>query len=139
MEPVNPYEAPKANLDDRPGAAAGEYELATLGQRFGGAIIDAIIGIVVAIPIWLYSGFWNYITSGEEPPYSITIMFVVGGFALFLAIHGYFLKRDGQTLGKKVAGTKIVDLNDRLPDFWRMIALRYLPLSLLNLVPFAPL
>jgi uncharacterized RDD family membrane protein YckC len=57
------------------------------------------------------------------------------GFIAFLVVHGYLLKKSGQTVGKKLLGTKITDLEGNLPDFTTLIVKRYLPVSVVSIVP----
>lgn len=71
-------------------------ELASLGQRAKGAVID---GAVAVVPYLL-------ITRADDE-----VVLKLAGIAFFLAMAGvqfYFLARDGQSLGKKAAGTRIV-------------------------------
>ena len=58
------------------------------------------------------------------------------GFVFFLLIHGFFLKKNGQTVGKMLTGIRITDLEGKVPDFRKVILLRYLPISLVSLIPF---
>src|SRR5687768_6403531 len=106
MSEHNPYESPKSNVADRPPAAG---ELADRGQRLGAALIDGVIGIVLGIPIMMGLGTWEYMKQGSIPV-SVTVMSVILALLLFLAAHGYFLRMNGQTIGKKLVGIRIADL-----------------------------
>jgi len=129
----NPYETPQATVADV--AVAGEQGLAGRGQRLGAAIIDAIIGFVAALPIMSVLGTWSYVQRGVEPPLSATLTSIVLGFTVFALVHGFFLKKNGQTVGKKLVGIRIVGLDERVPTLGRLLGLRYLPVMLVSVVP----
>lgn len=130
----NPYQSPNAdlvNIED-PSAA---LPLASKWKRLFAAIIDGVIGILVALPFWMLTGFWEMITSGNEPPFQYTLLGGVYGFVAFLVVHGYLLKKSGQTVGKKLLGTKITDMEGNLPEFGPLVVKRYLPISAVSIIP----
>ncbi len=133
MTNANPYLAPEASLTVE--ADASVIELATRWQRFWAAILDAIIGAVCILPLMFAFGFFSYAMSGGEPPFLIMVGFTALSFGVFALVHGYFLKRDGQTIGKKALGIKIVDLDNQVAPLQRVLLLRYLPLYAVGLIP----
>ena len=134
MENNNHYAATAVDLDQT--QAAGE--LASRGTRFGAAMIDAIIGIVIAVPFWWISGFFTMLGTGQKPGYVFVLEAAVWGFAGFLVVHGVFLHRYGQTVGKRLAKIAIVTAeDDTKPAFGKLILLRYLPISLCSIIPVA--
>ena len=134
MTDDNPYAPPLANLRSSEDVAEGA-PLASRFTRFNAAIGDTLIGICYAIPIFYLLGTWTYVSEGRNPPLGPTIAGGVLGFLGFLLIRGYLLKTNGQTVGKYLAGIRIVDLNGNVPDFTKLILLRYLPISLVGLIP----
>jgi len=53
--------------------------------------------------------------------------------AVSLAINAYLLAKDGQTVGKKLVGTRIVaNADEQILSFGRVFGLRYPPLSLIS-------
>ena len=62
-------------------------------------------------------------------------MFLGIGLVAFLILHGYLLYTRGQTIGKVVVKTKIVDLDGNLPNFGNIFVLRYLILVLVAQIP----
>ena len=55
---------------------------------------------------------------------------------MFLILNGYLLFKRGQTIGKVVVKTRIVDLNGNIPSFGKLIVLRYLIFALVSsLIP----
>jgi len=130
----NPYAPPLADpttIDD-----VTEYpELARRLTRFAASFLDGIIGMAIGFPMMYLLGSWDYVKRGQSPPFQLTIAGAVLGFAGFLLIHGYFLKTNGQTVGKKLTAIRISDLDGNVPDFARVILLRYLPISVVMLIP----
>lgn len=47
------------------------------------------------------------------------------GFILFAVVNLHFLRSNGQTIGKKLVGIRIVTLNYTVPDLDRLLGLRY--------------
>jgi uncharacterized RDD family membrane protein YckC len=132
----NPYSPPQADVAD-PSPSDGRLELASRWVRLGGAIADGIAVSVITVPTMYLSGYWSDFMSGKQPDLSTQIGWSAFGFLAFIAIHGYFLHRDGQTLAKRLLDIKIVDMQGRKPPFWRLVVLRYLVLQLIYLVPVA--
>ncbi|MEJ2528728.1 MAG: RDD family protein [Gammaproteobacteria bacterium] len=133
MESDNIYAPPKANLiieDDE-----NKVTLASRWQRFWGGTIDGVVAMVITFPIMYLTGYWEK-AANQTITAADTIMLAVLGFALFMLLHGYFLSNYGQTIGKKLIGTKIVssDSNNILP-FWKVIVARYLPMSFAAQIP----
>lgn len=108
--------------------------LASRGERFVGAFVDGVImySIVVAIlyvlalilgPLWI-----------TNPVYRIASSLI--GPAVFLALNGYLLANQGQTIGKLVVGARIVsDKNGRILPMGELIGKRYLPIWLIVAIP----
>ena len=61
MNEENRYAPPKAEVAD---LSEGDAELASLGLRLGGAIIDGIISWVVMFPLMFVTGFWSSAMAG---------------------------------------------------------------------------
>jgi uncharacterized RDD family membrane protein YckC len=135
----NPYAAPQANIADV--GHGGDQELASLGARLGGAIIDTIIGLVIILPVMFIGGYWSTVMeaaqAGQQPGFLYTSMWTLIGFAITVAIQFVPLNASGQTWGKKIVGTKIVNFEDgRKPDIFTLIGKRLGSMQLLNLIPF---
>ncbi|MEJ2694014.1 MAG: RDD family protein [Candidatus Thiodiazotropha sp.] len=131
----NPYQTPKSGLSESDGDQSHKGELATRGTRFLAVLIDGIIGLILAIPFWLASGAWIYFREGRQLPYTYTLAAVVYGFIGFALIHYYFLNRDGQTVGKKLLKIRIIGIDGQHPGAVPLLLKRYLPMSLISLVP----
>lgn len=108
----NIYEPPTSELEVQ---SLGELDLASRWARLGAALIDGVLSLIITLPLMYVTGGFDKILSGEEPSlmYSLIMLFV--GTVVFVLLHGYFLTRDGQTIGKKVLSIKIVTLDNQLP------------------------
>jgi uncharacterized RDD family membrane protein YckC len=127
------YAPPRAAVSDVPEATDG-LVLATRGRRLAAAIVDvlvsfALIGVLALVTPWnLFAdtgrGYWR--PSLFEPAL---------GFVLFMLANGYLLATQGQTIGKRLLGLRIVRSNGSAVAIGRMIGLRYGVFSALNIVP----
>ena len=115
------------------------YELASRGARLGAALIDALIGLAVSIPLCMWLGVFETVKRGQALSTATLITVSFLGFLAFLVIHGQFLYQSGQTVGKKLIGLQIVGLDDQVPPLINLIVLRYLPISVAALLPFGNL
>jgi uncharacterized RDD family membrane protein YckC len=133
MDNANPYLPPEAALtiEDDPSI----IELAGRGQRLGAAILDAIFIMVFTVPIMYATGIFDYSKNGQSPPFTLMLGMTMISFIIFIVMHGFFLKRNGQTLGKKIVGIRIAGLDDGIPPFQKLIFLRYLPINCVTLIP----
>jgi len=133
MNDPNPYSAPSAVVTDfDPGT---ELRLAGRGERLGAAFIDGLILLAILMPAMIMSGYFSGIMKGVQPGIGMQALWMLIGFALFVAIQGYPLAQNGQTWGKKLLKLKIVDLRGNKPEFVRMLGLRYGTTQLATLIP----
>lgn len=133
MNNANPYTPPEASLSGEPDTENGE--LASRGQRFGAAFVDGLLAIAWSVPLMYAFGIFEYQNQGEEPPFSTMLLFGALGFLIFTLIHGYLLHKNGQTIGKKLLSIRITDLNDNVPPLSKLLGWRYLPISVVSLIP----
>ena len=110
--------------------------LASRWKRLGGALIDSVIAMVIIVPIMLATGVLQRAFSGDGMTVGQQAAFFVVGWAVFLILNGYLLFNRGQTIGKVAVKTKIVDLKGNLPNFGKILVLRYLILGLVSQIPF---
>ncbi|RYD37725.1 MAG: RDD family protein [Verrucomicrobiaceae bacterium] len=112
--------------------------LATLGERFAGALLDGLIGIVVAIPIWGVLFAIGTVSSVEEmgkvgPALSIGMGLLA--FVLIMAVQYVPLKQSGQTWGKRVMKTRIATMKGEKPTITDLVFKRYAFFQLLGVIP----
>jgi uncharacterized RDD family membrane protein YckC len=132
MTTENPYSAPAT--DPTVASFDGQLQLATLSQRFVGAIIDGLISAVIVVPIGFAMGLYSTNT-GHKPGLMETMGMGLVGFAIFVAIHWAFLNATGQTIGKKVAKTRIVTMDGSKPGMGDLVGKRYAFMNLIGLIP----
>ncbi len=114
-----------------------DQELASRGQRLGGALLDAVIFLVIELPVMFMFGVFQQITRGQGMTFSQTVGFFVFHLIVFAAVNGWLLANRGQTVGKKVAGTRIVDLAGNLRPFATVFFVRYALLGAIANIPIA--
>ena len=138
MTQENPYEPPATDpVPLQP--SGGEIHLAKLGDRFVGSFIDGLIGIGIAIPIWGCLFWFGVIHSMAEMGkigLGYTTLIAVVHYVLFMAIQWNSLDATGQTIGKKVANTRIATMDGSKPQARDIVIKRYGFVSLINLIPF---
>ena len=125
----NPYSAPNAAIAEV--VPHGETELASLGERFAGALIDGLIMLALLLPVMFLAGYFD----GGLPSLGTQLFYGLVGFGVFCAVQFYPLGQSGQTWGKRAMKTRIVDLEGNKPPLGVLIGKRYLPVQAVGLVP----
>nr|WP_063570822.1 RDD family protein [Luteibacter rhizovicinus] len=124
----NPYAAPQSELETHAATPASlERAKASRGQRFGAAFLDGIFSTICLAP-WTYS-----MKSG-----GMTRSAALLGFGLLVVlciINLVLLSKNGQTLGKKIVGPKVVVSGRSPAPLWRIVVLRWLPLTAVSMIP----
>ena len=117
----------------------GPTGLATPGSRLAAVILDQMLFLLVLIPIGLgvfLSMNPQEIQRSQEIGGSLFLVGCIFCICL-LIVQCVFLASKGQTLGKKMMGIRIVNLeNLKNPGFGRLILLRYFVNLLLTLIPW---
>ena len=126
MTQVNPYQAPVASLELDVEEAG---ELATRGQRFKAVLIDLLTfvgcGLIAGIGVPMQK-------HGNTMAGTLFVsLAVLAGLALVI-YNIVLLSRNGQTIGKRSMGIRIVRQNGDHCGALRIIFLRVLPISLLG-------
>jgi uncharacterized RDD family membrane protein YckC len=131
---INPYAPPQAGiiLNNRtPG-----IELASLGDRLVAAILDAVIALILCIPLGIGAALSD---QSEAPsPLSLGLIGVSGLLLLGMCIYNLvLLATRGQTIGKKLKGIRIVTFPDGAnPGGVKTILLRGFVNGLISGVPY---
>lgn len=120
---VNSYEPPAANVAVEPAPEPGAAVLASRWKRLWGGRIDALIGMVLFVPLSFWTGYWSRVQSDSVGHGELLVWSLVG-LVFFVIVHGYTLLTRGQTTGKLLVGTAIVakDAQEIRPLGW--VALR---------------
>jgi uncharacterized RDD family membrane protein YckC len=106
-------------------------EKATRGDRFIAAIIDGVIGIISAIPIFIYVDFETL----TDPTLGLSVMLLTYGIIVGLILHGYLLYHYGQTIGKNFMSIRIENLDDTKASLSTILFKRMIPMQVLSIVP----
>lgn len=137
MNEENPYAAPASDpLPVQP--LEDGMQLANLGDRFAGAFIDGLVGAAVGIPLWgaLFAlGVINSFADMAKIGLVYSISFGVLHYIIYMAIQWKFLAATGQTIGKRVAKTRIATMDGKKPDVYDLVFKRYGFVSVLGLIP----
>lgn len=132
MTEINPYQAPSANVTD---IQSDEGEMASRLDRFFAAMIDGVLACMYAIPLMIYMGLWESIKTGQSVSALQMLPYSAACLVIYVLLHGYFLHKNGQSIGKRLFGIRIVTLDDQKASLSRILLIRFLPLSLLALIP----
>lgn len=132
-EPHDIYQPPKADIGKPP--SPEELVLAGRDRRFTAALIDGLLSLVVTIPLMYFVGVFDAVAQGRVLGPRETILLAMAGLVIFLLMHGRLLAQHGQTIGKRMLGIRIVDLEGNTPPLGRLIGLRYLPLWVAASIP----
>jgi uncharacterized RDD family membrane protein YckC len=133
MSDENIYAAP--NTDPTlPVTSGSPPELATLGERFLGALVDGLILLPVVIPVYFLTGVSAAAASGAKPGFLITAFNTILIAVIAIAIQYTFLKATGQTIGKKVMKTRIATPEGNKPEMPNLLK-RYGFMYLLGIIP----
>ena len=131
----NPYAAPSASLDSRFDDepldlyGGGGAPLADRGTRLGAAIIDILAYIAAALP--------GAVVGAMVESEDLIIGLVGLGLLAMFGLNLYLLHKNGQTVGKKALGIKIVRSDRRTrAGLLRIFFLRMLPIGLIGNIPF---
>ena len=82
-----------------------------------------------------YYDLFSYFETEKVIPLHIIININLYAFIVFLLLHGFLLYNYGQTIGKRIIGIAISTYDFQVPEFNRMIALRYVPFRVAGLIP----
>jgi uncharacterized RDD family membrane protein YckC len=138
-ESYNPYAAPV--VTDVAEDFTVTDELASRWARLGGALIDGIlllpfaVASVLMIP-FLASADLLFIENTIASTLVFEVMPMVSTSIGYLIINGYLLAKHGQTVGKLIVGTRIVDQHtNRILPLMPLFAKRFLFIQALALIP----
>jgi uncharacterized RDD family membrane protein YckC len=134
----NPYQAPGEDREvERVAAGQVPLVLATRGSRLGASIIDALLAIIIVGPLQYVTGVYDDFPNATKPSPLQTVLWSAGGLVLFVLMHGYFLRKNGQTVGKRLLRIRIADVTDgSTPALDRLLLWRVLPVHLVVLLPY---
>lgn len=111
------------NVESLPQAEAlSPLVLSSRVDRLLATIVDIVVGSVVAIPLSLYTGLYDSIVNGQPVPGNLYLENTLVEWAWFFLANGFWLKKYGQTVGKRLLGVRISDFHtEAVPPFWRLL------------------
>jgi len=127
----NPYQAPQANLElETTGALASRW------SRLFAALIDGLLMLAIQLPVMYFNGYFDGASADDwEPALTQEITAAIFGVVVFLLVNGYLLKNHGQTIGKRLLGISIRDMQGNLCDFVPMVLKREILWQLVVYIP----
>jgi uncharacterized RDD family membrane protein YckC len=140
-ESSNLYAPPRSAVKDVGGDEA--LDLASRSARLGAVIVDGILGFICFTPAYAM----NFATIAQQSRGNPTAVWVnlaktggwfyvgVLGALVVLAIDLTLLARNGQTIGKKLLGIKVVRVDGSPVSLVRVFFVRYVCNTLLTLIP----
>ena len=109
----------------------GEKALASRPARLGAVLADSLFAIMAIAPIYILG-----LSILDSSPQVEFMRGVITGLVVYLLMNGYFLLKRGQTLGKMLFRTRVVDAKSgEIVSFWRVFVLRWLAWQLTWLIP----
>ena len=136
---TNPYAPPQAIVRDIDDGTAGI--LAERSTRLGAAILDGLVfGLMVYSPIIVTGAFAGLTQANSNAPpelrgLGIALAITLAGFVVWLGITIKFMYANGQSIGKKACGIKVVRKDGSRVSLSRLIWLRNVVNGLLGLIP----
>lgn len=112
-----------------------QQPLATRLSRLGASLIDGLIMMSVTVPLMFVTGGFDGMMEGRQPGLAYSLVMFLVSVVIFVAINYRLLVSRGQTVGKKMLGIKITDLQGQVPSGAALIK-RYLVYFLVPQVPF---
>lgn len=132
---ANPYAPPQAEVRDT--AAHDETELAGRGARFGAAIVDSFIAGIAIAPVFIGADFQAMQTGDYMNAFSgVGIGIAVIALLILIGITIHLVHKNGQTLGKKFFGIKVVRSDFSPASLGRIFWLRNIVNGIPGLIPF---
>ena len=140
-ESSNLYAPPRSQVKDVAGDEA--LELASRSARLGAVIVDGLLGFIWFTPDYV-TNFAMIAQQSRGNPMAVWInlaktggWFYLGalGALVVLAIDLTLLSRNGQTIGKKLLGIKVVRVDGSPVSLVRVFFVRYVCNTFLTLIP----
>jgi uncharacterized RDD family membrane protein YckC len=132
---ANPYAPPQAEVRDT--AAHDETELAGRGTRFGAAILDSLIGGIAIAPMFIGANFQAMQTGDYMNAFSgVGIGIAVIAWLILIGITIHLVHKNGQTVGKKILGIKVVRSDFSRASLARIFWLRNIVNAIPSMIPF---
>ena len=133
---ANPYAPPRAEVRDA--QTRDEGELAGRGERFGAATLDTLIILIVLVaPLFIGADFdalagGNFLGAFSPAGIGLTGLASLG----LVVVTAVLVHKNGQTVGKKMVGIKVVRSDFSRASLARIFLLRNLVNAIPTLIPY---
>ena len=133
----NPYAPPQADVGDASDQDA-QAELAGRGERLGAYLLDLVIALVLVGAPLLVGMSWDAAAAGNwEGAFSPVGAILCGvGVLVYIAITAYLVYKNGQTMGKKIVGIKVVRSDRSHASLGRIFWLRNVVNWIPSVIPY---
>lgn len=133
---TNPYAPPQAVVQDVIDPAAGMV-LADRGTRLGAALLDGLIMLPIYVPFVISLAVGEDADTGAGPALVAGgVVVMLAGFIAWAWFTVLYVKRNGQTIAKKLLGIKVVRSDGTPISLGRIFWLRNVVNTLLGIIPF---
>jgi uncharacterized RDD family membrane protein YckC len=99
--------------------------LASRWSRLWASLLDSLIRVTFLSPAMYFTGGFSGLSEGVQRSIGYNLVIGLLGLGVFILINGKLLIANGQTIGKKLLGIRIVDLNGDLPELKKHLIKRY--------------
>lgn len=127
-------------MDNAPGmaseASVSEIRLGKRRWRLAAVLIDAVIGILAGLPLFIYFDVLSIVESGGPVPLHVALLMLAWGMAAFVLINYRLLDTRGQTVGKWCVDLAIVGVDGSRKSALHILIKRVLPTWVAGMVPF---
>lgn len=132
---TNPYAPPRAAVLDVVDPQSALVP-AGRGARLGASILDGfILMLVLYVPLVVVVVTGALVSADETVQIISTIVTVMAAFAIWLWFTLKWMKRDGQSMGKKALSIKVVRSDGSRVSLARLVWLRNVVNGLIGIVP----
>lgn len=127
MQPNNPYAPPQAQTYYAP---EPEIVAATRFERFRAVLADCLmlllpaLGLSLLVPYLMMQG-----EQGIALGVGLLALLWMVGFGVWTIV---LLVQNGQTVGKKVVGIRVINSQGENPGFWKIFLVRSLPFAVVG-------
>lgn len=135
MSEHNPYSTPNSAVTQDNKESTDDFELAGRGERLVAAIVDTLVRVGIFFVIAIPTGIWASLMEGNDPDIGMSLVIFVVGFVSFILINLYLLNHYGQTIGKRLLGIRIANLDGEKTPGNKIIFARYLPIEAIAQIP----
>lgn len=99
------------------------------------ALIDLLIMVLITIPIAMLFGIAAMAQEGTQSTLFIRIFVTIVSFLVYAGVNWMLLKKNGQTIGKKMLNIRIVDYEGNKPSMLTLLFRRLLPFLAMPQLP----